>query len=145
MKTSYLYGTGVLAVAMGVAALTASRASADGCQAGSCGRVTNNTPWNMYVTTTLGSGPDYCDVWNWEGGQFPSWKHASCTQVLLRPGETMGGDGVDVDAYTFNDREYKEQFGRFATTKRGVWTKIRTFEWARCFKVEGDSAPRCGY
>jgi hypothetical protein len=129
-----LVSTAALLV-FGVVVTSASPASAGGCNWYTpCGEVSNNSTWGMHVTTTLGEGPHYCDVWNWDGGSAQVWKHARCTQEYLGAGSHKGGGNVDVDAFTFNDRDYILDFHGNKTWKtKGVWTKIRNNEGANCY------------
>jgi hypothetical protein len=130
---------------LGMIVTSASPASAGGCNWYTpCGEVTNNSSWGMHVTTTLGSGPHYCDVWNWNGGSTWVWKHAQCTQEYLAPGSHKGGGSVDVDAFTFNTRDYMLNFhGSWSWKTKGVWTKIQNVEGAHCYTDWDFYVPKC--
>ncbi|MGH3861340.1 hypothetical protein [Actinokineospora sp.] len=109
-----------------------------------CGEVGNNSSWQMRVTTTLGTGPHFCDVWNWNGGSASVWKHANCTQVVLERNGHMGGGNVDVDAFTFADRNYMLNFhGTLSWKTAGVWTKIQNTEGAYCRTDWNYGVPVC--
>lgn len=110
-----------------------SAASAHGCYGPICGKVNNRSKWIMYTTVDLGYGVDLCDVWNWNGGKSRVWKQAHCHQVAVGPEGHRGGGGVDVDAFTFNDRNYTVKIGgKWFPQTKGVWTKIETDERAVC-------------
>lgn len=126
-------------MASGVVVAGATTASADVCGGPGdylCGAVKNRTGRTMHYTMSLGSGPHYCDVWNWGGGTGSSFKHAKCKQESFGNG-TRGGNGTgkDVDAFTFASHGYHERFSRVGTwhwRQKGVWTKIRSGEIADC-------------
>ncbi|MEU9687859.1 hypothetical protein [Amycolatopsis japonica] len=135
--------TGV-AVATGLAALNAPAASAGGCVPPVCGGVWNNTSKTMSVTVNLGSGSGHCDVWNYDGGTTNKFKYAKCDQLDLGRG-TFGGPRnkppyFDVDAFTYNGQGYHERFGPLGTwhwRTKGVWTKIRDYQFATCNMDDG--------
>ncbi len=118
-------------------------ASAGGCSALGCGNVTNNTPVTMHTTVNLGSGKtDHCDVWNNNGAlEDPwgyNWDYMKCTQVALGRDKKRGGNGVDVDAFTFNTRSYLVLHnGTQDPVGKGVWTKIRDYHSVRCVEKRG--------
>ncbi|BBC29873.1 hypothetical protein SGFS_011670 [Streptomyces graminofaciens] len=123
-------------MASGVVVAGATTASADGCVGPLCGAVKNRTGRTMHYTTSLGDGPHFCDVWNWDGGTGSKFKHAECEQKSFGNG-TVGGNGTgkDVDAFTFATHGYHERFSRVGTwhwRQKGVWTKIRSGEIADC-------------
>jgi hypothetical protein len=134
-----LTATAGLLLALGGTVLAAPTASATTCDSKLhylCGAAKNRTGRTMSVTESLGSGSDYCDVWNWEGGPGSSWLHARCAQETIGNG-TLGGNGTgrDVDAFTFANQGYHERFSRVGSWHwrvRGVWTKIRDGEIADC-------------
>ncbi|RKT53650.1 hypothetical protein [Saccharothrix australiensis] len=119
-------------------------ASAGGCSALGCGNVTNNTPVTMHTTVGLGSSKakDRCDVWNNNGSlEDPwgyNWAYMKCTQVSLGRDQKRGGNGVDVDAFTFNTRSYLVLHnGTQDPVGKGVWTKIRDYHAVRCVEKRG--------
>ena len=130
------------ALAVGAVFVTSEPARAGGCDWYSpCGEAQNSTPWGMHVTTTLGAGPHWCDVWNINGGSSPAWQHSKCTQQYLAPGGHHGGGNVDVDAFTFNDRGYYMTFQSRVWHAKGVWTKITNLQDVECRNSGG--APDC--
>lgn len=135
-------------LASGAAVATAPVAAAGTCSVSGylCGQVINRTGRTMAITTSLGSGPHYCDVWNWGGGSTYQWKHAACRQITVGNG-TFGGNGTgyDVDAFTFPNQGYHERFSRLGTWNwrtKGVWTKVRDGEYADC-SLASDNAIWC--
>lgn len=129
------------AVVLSVSALgavAAPVASANGCRLFNtlCGEVYNSTGTTMSITTNLGAGSGYCDVWNWNGGRSPAWKHAHCSQQTMGNGDKGGAfSGVDVDAFTFARQGYYERFageGSYHWRIKGVWTKISDIQLAFC-------------
>jgi hypothetical protein len=130
---------------LSIAWLWPAAANAGGCDSWymPCGEVQNSSRWTMYVTTSLGAGPHYCDVWNSEGGWTWIWKKMRCVQEPLGAGGHRGGGTVDVDAFTFNDRDYLLYFkGLRVLRTKGVWTKISNYEGATC-KNYSSSTPVC--
>lgn len=124
---------------------SAAPAQAGGCTLGVlCGEAQNNSPWTIYTTQTLGSGPHWCDVWNGNGGTAASWWHAPCTQTSLAPGAHRGGGGVDVDAVTFADRNYvvKVEGTIVGWKTKGVWTRFHNDEDVVCFR-NSNGDPMC--
>lgn len=137
-----------LVLSFGLAVAAAGPASAGTCQWTPfgywCGDAANASGFELRVTTTLGSGPHYCDVWNWGGGSTPKWQHAKCTQIVLSPGRTMDDVGVDVDAVTFPYDNYLLNFhGSWSWKTRGVWTKIYDNESAYCYTHLSLGVPVC--
>src|ERR1041384_1490364 len=106
------------------------------CSGSFCGAVKNRTGRTMSITESLGSGSNFCDVWNWNGGPGSSFRHAACSQQAWGNGTRGGnGTGVDVDAFTFNNEGYHERFSRVGSWHwriKGVWTKVRDGEIADC-------------
>ncbi|GLY32260.1 hypothetical protein [Kineosporia sp. NBRC 101731] len=133
-----------LVSALAATALFASTESAhaDGCDWKSpCGEVQNDTPWGMYITTSLGRGSDWCDVWNSNAGSSGAWKHMKCTQEYLAPGKHRGGGNVDVDAFTFSNRAYYMTYSSKSWHDKGVWTKITDLQEGKCDDRNG--VPTC--
>ncbi len=143
-RTMTVIGLSML-VTVGAVTIPAGAAHAGGCNWYTpCGEVSNYSSWGMYDTLTLGSGPHYCDVWNWNGGSTPAWMHARCTQEYLGTGVHRGGGNIDVDAFTFNDRDYRLNFhGTWSWQTKGVWTKIKNNEGAYCYTDWYFGVPYC--
>ena len=88
----------------------------------------------------MGHGPDFCDVWNWDGGPGSHFKHSRCEQSLFGDGIKGGfATGVDVDAFTFTNEGYHVRFAcpgqascPWQWVEKGVWTKIRDTEIGDC-------------
>jgi hypothetical protein len=137
MKRKLVAVAAAVGMALGMTVVTAPAASAGGCAGAWCGGVKNRTGKLMHYTTDLSSGqPVGCDVWNADGGTTPRFEGMRCTHKPLAGGTRGGkGSGTDVDAYTFNYQGYHERYGRLGTwhwRQKGVWTKIRTHEFADC-------------
>ncbi|MGW4426606.1 hypothetical protein [Streptosporangium sp. NPDC004631] len=122
-----------------------SPALAGGCRWGPCGEAQNNSPWTIHTTEVLGTGgPHWCDVWNGNGGTTASPWHTTCEQKALAPGSHRGGGRIDVDAVTFNDRDYvvKVRGTLVGWKKKGVWTRLHNDEHVVCFK-NSNGDPMC--
>ncbi|GAB1516884.1 hypothetical protein [Actinophytocola sp. KF-1] len=144
-----------------------STASADGCKVINsvsptvmlCGRVYNQSTKPLYTTTVLDfpdadedeardggkdDPPHECELWNGEGNSSPATRKVGCYQVELAPGSSRGGNYVDVDAFTYADREYLIDFhGKLSWQTEGVWTRIRSWESAYCYTDPGFGFPTC--
>jgi hypothetical protein len=143
-----LVGVGLAAtLAVGGTTVAASPAQAAGCVLGLvCGEVYNGSPWAMHTTEYLGgSHGDRCDVWNWNGGSARAWRsRVACEQKRLSAHSARGGRGVDVDAFTFNDRGYLLNLhGKRSWQKKGVWTKISDWDTANCTMSSSYGVPYC--
>ncbi|KAJ9644149.1 hypothetical protein H2201_008797 [Coniosporium apollinis] len=119
---------------------------AAGCILPPCGEVYNNSPWTMKWADFSG-GKDYCDVYNWNGGEGQSFAHKKCTQNWLAAGGHKGGwshDRIDVDGFCFHDRSYRIRYldGLSFTLEKGIWTKISSAQTAYCSKAV-DGKPSC--
>jgi hypothetical protein len=131
----------------GAVIASAGSASAAGCTLGICGKVDNQSGFGMYTTVGLNASnaPNLCAVWNKNGGATwdqVTWK---CWQRYLGPHSSRGGNftGVDVDAFTFNDRPYYVVIdGQSLLVQQGLWTKISNTQTATC-KDYVASAARC--
>jgi hypothetical protein len=140
--TNALAATGVTA---GFVLGSAGPAAAAGCTV-VCGGVTNDSAYVMQYTRALNAStqPNWCDVWNKNGGNSWSWAHWKCYQRDLGTGGSAGGVGsrFDVDAFSFNSSGYYVRFrnGSWRWLDRGVWTKIRDYEEAWC---KQDNGIRC--
>jgi hypothetical protein len=121
--------------------LSMSLVSAGDCHSASlCGEVNNQSSKYMTVTTSLGSGQHYCNVWNWDGSNPARCEH----EPPLAPGSSMGGGNVDVDAFTFADDDYTLSFygGSSSRKTKGVWTKITDIQEATC-NDGSEGIPHC--
>ncbi|KAF2218770.1 hypothetical protein BDZ85DRAFT_253288 [Elsinoe ampelina] len=126
-----------------------SHATADGCIAGICGKVKNQSSWQLRTTdnpncawdaTTTRKCDNKCNIWNWScSGATGCGKVVNCKQLYLSPGFTTGGNGKDIDAFTYADREYFYA-GKMRT--RGVWSKFNTLTTIVCKDHGG--YPCCG-
>ena len=133
-----------------VLALWVTTVAGSACNAPPCGRVNNGSPYTL-KWADLATGPHYCQVYNWHGGgggETWSSSRRKCRQDFVRPGANKGGyfnDRVDVDAFTYADRDYKIQWnsGRKYTLTKGVWTKIKSTQTALCKDINGDGTPEC--
>lgn len=120
-----------------------------------CGEVDNKSSHTLKYTTKLeDSGckkkdcPDYCDVWNHDGGTkvFNPPVHVQCHQQSIGPkGGKKGGGNVDVDAFCYADRKYRVQYrgGVTKTIPKGVWTKIKSDEKGTCYDNDLLGMPAC--
>lgn len=118
-----------------------------------CGEVENRSSHNLRYTTVLDdkcrNGPDQCDVWN--SGDHgckirgSPLRRVGCKQCVLAPGERIGGGNIDVDAFTFADREYRVQIrgGTARNVAKGVWTKIASSDTAICQDNSILNKPAC--
>lgn len=89
----------------------------------------------MYYTTVwgkqLGEGEKKCVAWNARGGPTEERDQYGCTPRPTTGHE--GGWGVDVDAFTFLDRDYKITMGNLIkTVKKGEWTRVQNDQEATC-------------
>jgi hypothetical protein len=136
-------------MAAGATLVSTSTASAGECDWYSpCGEVNNYSGQPLYVTTKLDDdetlGPHNCDVWNANGGTSRSWRYVSCFQEYLGPDSSMGGVDVDVDAFTYADRDYMViSDGKRSWHTKGVWTKIKSSEGAYCYTDLEFGFPKC--
>jgi hypothetical protein len=91
---------------------SAGAALGSGCRVPPCGDVYNNKPWTIKLSD-LSGGDDYCDAYNWHGGDdspAPNMAHRPCKQNWISPGQHKGGwgnDYIDVDGFCFHDRSYR--------------------------------------
>lgn len=77
---------------------------------------------------------------NWScGSNSGCGKVVNCKQNYLSPGFNSGGNGKDIDAFTYADRNYWYA-GKMRT--KGVWSKFNTATTIVC-KTHG-SYPCCG-
>lgn len=118
-----------------------------------CGEVENRSSHNLRYTTILddkcSKGPNLCDVWN--NGDHgckisgSSLRRVACKQCTLAPGKRIGGGNIDVDAFTYADREYRVQIrgGTARNVAKGVWTKISSTETAVCQDNSILNKPAC--
>lgn len=118
-----------------------------------CGEVENRSSHDLRYTTVLddkcSNGPDPCDVWN--NGDHgcrirgSPLRRVGCKQCVLAPGKRIGGGNVDVDAFTYADREYRVQIrgGPARNVAKGVWTKIASSDTAICQDNSILNKPAC--
>lgn len=108
-----------------------------------CGEVDNDSSYTMAVTLSLGSGPHWCQVWNWDGGSKVVSKRVKCEQTSLAAHKHLGGGTVDVDAFTYVDRDYTvSMYGGAQVRKtKGVWTKVQDDEEGAC--KDNGGTPKC--
>lgn len=105
-----------------------------------CGEITNQSGKVMTYTTSLGKGPDVCNVSSIVG-EASTW---NCKQEPLPSPGHRGGRNVDVDAFTFNDEDYYIMNGHIPILMtKGVWTKIYNMNAAWCYPSPVGGHPWC--
>lgn len=118
-----------------------------------CGEVDNRSSHNLRYTTVLdnkcSNGPDQCDIWNNRNHgckiKDSPLRRVGCKQCVLVPGKRIGGGDIDVDAFTYADREYRVQIrgGIARNVAKGVWTKIASSDTAVCQDNSILNKPAC--
>src|SRR4051812_2610671 len=110
-----------------------AQAHAGGCIGTICGKVNNNTRFWMRTTESWNSGPDRCRE-AFGGGLYP------CYQNPLGPTLLRGGNGVDVDAFTY---PYDDFYWDGYLITRGEWIRIHDGSSIYCSASLSESRPRC--
>ncbi|KAG8943263.1 hypothetical protein FRC04_003130 [Tulasnella sp. 424] len=110
-----------------------SSVQAKGCRLGGslCGTIYNQSPWTLLYTTNP-SPDDHCTsccyFWNWNNGGKRD-QQTTCTQrSLAKKQPPTAGKGVDVDGFTYADRDY---YYSGIKIKKGVWTKFASIQTVR--------------
>jgi len=120
-----------------------SPVSADECSGcpGLCGKVVNNTPFEMRYTANptrnQSARPHLCHFHNWYVGALDQLNGedliVGCTQFPIPGGQNreVGGCGqnIDVDGFTFPNNRY---FYAGVFRNPGVWTKFGSQRTVRC-------------
>ncbi|KAJ3164958.1 hypothetical protein HDU88_004939 [Geranomyces variabilis] len=145
------------------AAFAPSVLAGEGCTV-ACGKVENRSGYELRFTTNpdpnklvkttckqggYGAQDGYCQIGNWCPG-YPLCKVSStrvhCTQCKAPQKKSIGGDGYDVDAFTFPFNDFwVGQYGHWSLVKAGVWYQQHggkhTCEWSS--GGVGSKAIRC--
>ncbi|GGT19860.1 hypothetical protein ACIBIZ_39115 [Nonomuraea spiralis] len=130
-------------MALGLTGLLMAASSPASANAMLVGQVINSSSWGMHITYSLGQGADRCDVWNYSGGTTPDWVYAPCKQVSL-PAHSTSDYSKDADAFTFNNDDYMLNFkGTQSWRTKGVWTKINSWQAAKCTVHADFGVPYC--
>ncbi|KAI9789567.1 MAG: hypothetical protein M1816_005974 [Peltula sp. TS41687] len=98
-----------------------------------CGEVDNTSGRTLTYTTQLRKGPDLCDI--------PDYKYnveikpVPCKHEHLLDQGHIGGQDIDVDAFTFDDDDYWLDSYKtgLVMRRKGVWTLVGDLKQARCF------------
>ncbi|KIO23519.1 hypothetical protein M407DRAFT_27045 [Tulasnella calospora MUT 4182] len=87
--------------------LFTSSVRADGCAGPVCGTIANASAWTLLYTTNPTENnhcTSCCYFWNWRNGPNGA-QQTSCSQASLGTNQSKGGSGVDVDGFTYADRD----------------------------------------
>lgn len=104
-----------------------------------CGKVRNHSGRNMRAGEVKGYSRGNDHIWEaWCCGRI--YRHGRMSTHLVKPGKSLGGNGYDVDAFTFPARTYWV-WGMRAPAKR--YAKFPTYLVIDCVGGRGIWAPEC--